>query len=252
MPARSPPSSITTRLEEPRSKNTASRIACWGMAFHLLAYYEEDCGHRAEVLVDEANESITLADVSGCCRDSIEAFQRSFGKIIDVPHKECKILCSSDVATTGYSYNGVSRRITKLFLSQYRGVLAELALTGYEYFLLIGWNGELAYGRGGETRIHLPLIPGVVMAHTHPSPICYPSAHDLHSVADFFSSSGIVEVIVSSNCASVLKLVKPLSEDDYWRLLEISERIKKLKNPEDYMQALGEVSKLSSLAFEVF
>ncbi len=239
-------------LDTEDSKRIASKIACLGIAFHALSYYEEDCSHNAEVKIDLEDDSITILDFQKCCNDSIEAFRRSFGKIIGAPYHDCQIRCSTDVTLTGEKYSSITQHITRLFLSAYRSVLTQLAITGYEYFLLIGWNGEIAYGRGDETRIHLPLIPGVVMAHTHPSPFCYPSGHDLRSSADFFSSGGLVEVIVSSNCAAVTRLTRPLSEDDYWKLIELSEKAKKPKDYENYLSILNEVPKLSSIAFEVF
>ncbi len=234
------------------ARKTSSAIACLGIAFHLLSYYEEDCGHHAEVKVDADEGAITIVDLSGCCSDSIDAFRRSFGKIIGVPYRECEIDCSSDTASQGYRYRELSRNMTAMFLSKFRSTLTNLAVTGYEYFFIIGWNGEMAYGRGEETRIHLPLIPGVIMAHTHPSPLCYPSGHDLRSAAEFFLSSGLVEVIVSTSCVSVMRLVEPLREDDYWRLIDLSNKVKKIKEYEEYIVALNELSKLSSIVFEVF
>jgi hypothetical protein len=253
MPARGP---LETEFEHLLSLNSSkeilNKIACRGVAFHLLSYYEEDCLHTARVTIDDNKDTIIIFDEHKCCTDSIDAFRNYISKAIMVPIKECNIKCLENEPWSAKTYDHLSKEAVSLFIQGFGNLMRKAASTGYEYFLIIGWNAEAAYGRGGETRISLPSIPAVIMAHTHPSPYCYPSGPDIESTAEFLSAGGLAELIFSTNCVSVIRLSRPLQEDDYWALIEIAKEVKKAKDDySGYVRAINRLNTLHTIVFEI-
>lgn len=226
-------------------------IACLGFSFHLLSYYEEDSGRSASIHF-QPPDVVGLVDPRGCYEESIEAFERSFPVMMRAPKPPCNVECIEEPSTDTMRYGEITRRIARLFLQHHLASLRDLAYTGYEHFVVVGWNGETAIGRGRERQITLPQVPAVVMAHTHPSPYCYPSGKDVYSAAGFFSQGGLVEVIVSTSCTLVMRLLEPFNEDDYWSMMKIAREMGKARgDAEKYLMELNKLSKLKSVLVEV-
>lgn len=248
MPARGP----TTALEGSDVRRAARNITCLGLAFHVLSYYEEDAGLAARVKpLCGGDKPRILLYSSRCVDDTLDALASALPRILGAPLVDYTVECREDFSEDAIGFDELTSRIVSLFRSSFYRPLAELSVTGREYFLVVGWNSEIAYGPGREYEVSLPLIPAVVFAHTHPSPSCYPSPRDVASIADFLAQGGLAEFIVSRNCVSVARLVKPFSEDDYWRLKEVSDCMKKARHDEDYLECLNRVARLDTVVFEV-
>ncbi len=235
----------------PGLKRCARLAACIGLGFHSLAYYEEDTGREAYVEVEPGEPCrVTLLDPSGCVEDTLDALYRALPMLVQAPLPSYELECREPVAEEGLRYRGLTLRLVSCIREHMVPCMKRLAVEPREYFAVLGWNGLYAVGPGSERAVTLPLIRSVVFGHTHPGPLCYPSWRDLRSFAEYFASGGLVEVIVSTNCAFVLRLVEPFAEDDYWALQETArcaERAEKRGSGEDYMLCLNKLYGLRSV-----
>jgi hypothetical protein len=237
---------------ETRYRRYARLAACYGVAFHVLAYYEEDSGHEAHVNIDAGGDGcrIELLDERGCVVESLEAAERALPKLLGATLVRHEATCSeADAGREGLRYRGIVGRLLEEARAGILDCLRREAISSrLEFFYVAGLNGEYATGYGGEYSITLPRVPGVVFAHTHPGGLCYPSARDARSAADFLASGGLAELIVSPSCSFALFLEEPLSEEDYWRLQEVYECLNRARSGEEYSACLSTLSRLRSLA----
>lgn len=247
MPARGP----LEALESREAREAARRIACLGLSFHVLSYYVEDTGVDAGVEPLCSGEPRIVIHAASCVDDTLEALKRSLPRILGAPIMGYTLECVEGFGGEYPGFSQVTSMIVRLFSNTFYKPLSEASVTGREYFVVIGWNGEIAYGRGGEYEIRLPLIPAVAFAHTHPGLSCYPSAQDLSSAADFLAAGGLAEFLVSRSCTSSLRLLAPLSEEDYWTLRRVSGCVKGSRESEDYLECLAALNGLRTVAFEV-
>lgn len=247
MPARGP----TSKLESGEVREAARSITCLGLAFHILSYYEEDTNLNARVKPLCGGKPRIILYSSRCIDDTLDALASTLSRILGAPLIDYTVECREDFSEYAIGFDELTSRIVGLFRSSFYKPLAELSMTSREYFLVVGWNSEIAYGPGKEYEVSLPLIPAVIFAHTHPSPSCYPSSRDVASIADFLAQGGLAEFVVSRSCMSVARLVKPFSEDDYWRLKEVSDCIKNAEHDEDYLECLNRVARLDTVVFEI-
>jgi hypothetical protein len=229
-------------------------IACLGLAFHVLAWYMDDAGSPhaciAGVSAHHGSCTVRVYDPQGCNSDTISFVEESLPRSLKLPTLKLDIACSSEAGDC-YSYDTLSAGIARRGVRLVRELLERFNTESRELFMVIGWNGEIAYGVGGETSVQLPSISAPLFAHTHPSSICYPSHRDLESTAGFFAEGGIVSLIASNSCTFILRLVEPLSEDDYWLILDVARRLREVKEFEEYMSLISSLSRLRSIATEV-
>ncbi len=246
MPARGP------GCGEEALRRYASRAACLGAAFHFLAYYEEDTGREASVLIEwgETGCTVKVLDEAGCSAESVELASRALPRLLGAPGLAARVACGGPGAGEGLRYRGLASLIVEGFRRDVLPCLQGLASTGREYFYVAGWNGVYALGPGEERSVTLPLLPAVVFAHTHPGASCLPSGKDLRSFADFFSSGGLAEFIVSTGCASAFYLVEPLPEDDYWLLQDAARCVSSAEQRRDelaYQECLQRLNRARGL-----
>ncbi len=230
----------------------ASRAACLGSAFHFLAYYEEDTGREASVLIEwgESGCTVRIMDEAGCSAESVELASRALPRLLGAPGLAARVACGEPGMGEGLRYRGLASLIVEGFRRDVLPCLQRLASTGREYFYVAGWNAAYALGPGEERSVTLPQLPAVVFAHTHPGPSCLPSGKDLRSFADFFSGGGIAEFIVSTGCAFTLYLVEPLPEDDYWLLQDAARCVTTAEQRGDglaYQECLQRLSRARAL-----
>ena len=230
------------------------RIACYGVAFHILANYMDE--------IDDSNVFVVRADytngkcyveIGGTCNNNVlEATAKTLPQLIRVPIVPFEAKCASGESETGMRFNELTLKVIEEALSTLRSALINIALTAdYEYFIVVGWNGAVATGYGEHDRIRLPHIPAVLFVHTHPASICYPSRNDLLSIADFLADGGLAALIASPQCISALRLTKPLLEDDYWALQEAANCVARAKTTEHYIDCLNKLQRLESIVFEL-
>ena len=246
MPARGPAS-----LEEPRELllRFSRGTACRALGFHVLAYYEEDTGRRASVKLECGGEArVLLYDEHGCDRGSLEAAARALPRLLGAPTMRLHVECGSE---PGVGYRELTSEIVSLFRGLVLDWARRLALEGREYFLVVGWNGDYAWGPGSEHEVRLPLIPGAVFMHTHPGPLCYPSWRDLESFAEFMASGGVAEFIAARGCVFAARLVKPMSTDCYEALLGAADCVRRAGGDADeYLSCLNTASRADCLVLE--
>jgi len=237
-----------------RGPEKLPEIACLGLAFHVLAWYMDDAGSEHACIASVGSEGETcrveVYDPQGCNGDSVEFVERSLARSFRVPTLQLEVSCSSEPGEC-YGYSGISSAIAARGLKLVRRLLEAVEPGGRELFIVVGWNGGVAYGLGGETSVRLPGISAPFFAHTHPSSICYPSHRDVESTAGFLAEGGIVSLISSLNCTFVFRLVEPFVEEDYWRMLDIARRIRSAKDYEGYANTVTELSRLKSVTIEV-
>jgi len=231
----------------------AARAACLGAGFHVLAYYEEDTGRDASVLIEWSEKGCTVLvlDEAGCSAESIELASRTLPRLLGAPGLAARAACGAPGTGQGLRYRGLASLLLDGFRRDVLPCLRSLSATGREYFYVAGWNAVYALGPGEERSVTLPLLPAVVFAHTHPGGSCLPSGRDLRSFADFFSSGGLAEFIVSTSCASAFYLVSPLHEDDYWLLQEAARCVAESERRGDgiaYQECLSKLKGARSLA----
>ncbi|ABM81030.1 hypothetical protein [Hyperthermus butylicus] len=231
------------------------RIACYGIAFHILANYRDEIGSDDAFVAraDYVNGKCRI-EIGGtlCDGKAVEAAAGILPRLIRVPLIPFEAKCVSGEYKAHMGFAELSRKAVEEALSALRSVLVSIALTvNYEYFIVVGWNGGVATGYGRHDRIQLPHIQAVLFVHTHPISICYPSRNDLLSVADFLADGGLAALIASPHCISALRLIRPLIEDDYWALQEAASCVAKAKSAEHYMDCLGMLQKLESIVFEL-
>jgi len=143
-----------------------------------------------------------------------------------------------------------SKKIIQEFKQRYIHLLVNYTESySKEFFLLLTWRGQVLLGEGEEKRISLPLVRGVIFAHTHPSGTCMPSYNDVISFQDFFGEGGLVEFIISKRCYLVA-YTESLLEDDYWKLHDVATCIRKSKNYNDYMKCLNALYLMKSVWVE--
>jgi hypothetical protein len=189
---------------------------------------------------------IELVDPISCSRETLEAAERALPRLLGAELIPFKLECGNREDEEGLRYRGITLHLLEQLRYSLLDCLRRLSLSGREYFYLAGWNGEYAIGAGDEYSITLPSVPGVVFAHTHPG-LCYPSGRDLSSFADFLSSGGLIEAIVSPACSMALYLEEPLAEDDYWELLEAGKCVNKARTSEEYTTCLTRISSLRTV-----
>jgi len=236
----------------------AREAACAGIGFHLLSYYVEDSGHDASVSLECRGEGryrvvVLDSDPRGCDEDSIVHAVNALPGILSSRLLDVEVDCSyaSDSVGHRYSLHNIPIVIMRRVLDK-ESFLREIAYGARELFFLIGWNGQIAYGLGGENSVIIPLVSGPLFIHTHPSENCYPSYQDVRSMSEFFASGGLVEMIVSRRCTSIARLVEPFLEEDYWALQEISNCMRKRQRDYyGYYSCIEKMKKLKSVVFEV-
>ncbi len=236
----------------------AKEAACTGIGFHILSYYIEDSGRTASVSLecregDKYRVVVLDSDPRGCEEDSIIHAVNALPGILSSRLLEVEVDCRYAGDTTSYRYllRDIPVVIMHRVLSK-QSFLREIAYRDKELFFLIGWNGEIAYGVGGEDSIVIPLVSGPLFIHTHPSENCYPSYQDVKSMSEFFASGGLVEMIVSRRCISIARLVEPFLEEDYWALQEISNCMRKSRRDYySYYSCIEKIKKLKSIIFEI-
>ncbi len=230
-------------------------IACRAVAFHVLSWYIDDSGSEhaciGAVEVDDENCSISLYDPLGCKAESIEFVEEGLPRVLKAPMLDFTVTCTHEPGEC-MSFERLSRLVAREAIALAREVLAGYTgQAGREVFIAIGWNGYVAHGVGGEDSVRLPGIPIPVLIHTHPSTICYPSHRDVESSANLFAEGGIASIIVSPSCTSTLRLSAPLSEDDYWSLMETAKCLKNAESYEEYAECLSKLNTLKTVVFEV-
>lgn len=248
MPARGP-----ADPGEPRSLllRFSRDAACRALGFHVLAFYEEDTGRRASVNLSCSDEGarVLVYDEHGCEAESVEAAVRALPRLLGAPVMGLEAGCGSE---PGVRYGELTSGIVSLFRSLVYDWARRLALEGREYFLVVGWNGDYAWGPGGENEVRLPLIPGAVFMHTHPGPLCYPSWRDMESFAEFLASGGVAEFIAARGCVFTARLVEPMSTDCYDALLDAASCIRGSgDSPDRYLECLQRASGTSCVALEL-
>jgi hypothetical protein len=236
-------------------KALTSYIACLGLAFHTLAWYIDDANSPHSYITSFSLEgdkcAIGIYDPQGCNGESIDFVASNLPKSLRLPTLKLKVYCSSE-SKNYYTFSDISARIASMGARIVNEVIGKkINSLDREAFIVVGWNGEPAYGLGEEASIRLPGFSAPFFAHTHPSTLCYPSHKDVESTANFFSEGGIVSLISSTSCMYVLRLQKPFIEDDYWSMLEIARRVRRAKDYEDYASLIAELSKLESVVAEV-
>lgn len=228
----------------------AEQASCLGLAFHVLAYYEEDTGRTAAIRVEDSGDCrIVVIDEAGCATESLEAAKRALPLLLGGSLRSFTLDCSEGNMGGGIlSYRGIVSRLLESARYGLVDCLRRLAVQPPEYFYIAGWNGLYAFGPGDEYRVSLPQVPGVVFAHTHPGGLCYPSGKDLRSTADFLSSGGLAEIIVSPRCTYAIYLEAPMAEDDYWALQEAARCVNNAKDGEEYISCLQRLAGLKTVA----
>ncbi|MET1129274.1 MAG: hypothetical protein ABWW70_08155 [Thermoproteota archaeon] len=235
-------------------KRAARRIACIGIAFHLALSYMESAERDVEVGIscDGTIPLIRIVDRGGCS-EPLDDFRRGVEKTLRVPVIEYSVECAND--GWGVSIDHLLDQAEKVVAKDLVPWAANLAQRRVEYFVLLGWNGEVAVGAGSEDKVELPSIPGTYFIHTHPNSTCYPSWRDLESAADFMAQGGLGEVIVSRSCWSAIRLQGPFLEDDYWTLLDVARCAKSASarkdGTESYLRCLSRLGFLRSVRFRV-
>ena len=117
-----------------------------------------------------------------------------------------------------HEYVNLLRRLGSPFLAEIRRLTHA---RGREHAFILFLDTEAAMLLEGEgDRIVLPELRSCVFAHTHPGEHCLPSPNDIKSSVGFFSSGGIVELIVSSSCTWMLWRSWLLAEEDIEALFE--------------------------------
>jgi len=244
--------SLTAICGDGPLRRYARRAACLGAAFHALSYYEEDTGHKAEVTLSWENDSctVTIIDHSGCINDTVRALERALPRLLGSKPMVEAFHCR-ERGGEAKRYHGIVSALIEGFRGEVLDCMRRTAMASREYFYVVGWNGEYAEGLGEEYSVTLPSIPGVVFAHTHPG-LCYPSSKDLASFADFFASGGIAEFIVSPSCSLAVYLEEPLSEEDYWLLLEVSRCVARAgEDSAAYSECMGKTAELRSVKLQL-
>ncbi len=240
------------RVESVREETS---ISCWGAAVHLGKIYEEITSRTPGLCIEnctvdgETTVVLRVEDIWGCDRDALD-------ETIDYIHSKFKVNIRAECTTTSAETCGSPReyleRIIRRVRTRYlRELLEHTSRYGREFFLLVTWNGSAVIGEGEEEKVSLPLIRGVVFAHTHPSGNCMPSHYDILSFQDFFGEGGLVEIIASSRCVLVA-YTSALYEKDYWELQEIAECVRKAKTPDTYFKCINRLYTLESLAVETY
>ncbi len=244
-------------LSHDRFINTdTTYAACLGIAFHALSAYNEEAEHEAKILINECEPmrriNLVISDALGCSSEGLKTSLAVINTITRPIRLPVKLSCqTSDKGyenETLYTLDKASRSIVNYMLRGVGGKLKQLLNHNtHEYFLILSWNGEVFLGRGEETSIHLPLVKGVAFIHTHPKDYCFPSHQDLVSALDFFAEGGIIEMIASNTCLLIMRLITPLSENDYWSLQEISKCVARARKFEDYNRCLQSLWKLETI-----
>lgn len=232
-------------------KRFSAEAAELGLAFHILAYYEEDTQQEASIRLESGTEKTVYTVItSRCVKDAIESIKRSIPILLGAPMISFDVECIEDSGhVEGCRYRELSLKIRDAFRSYALDSLRSLSWRSREYFLVIGWNGEYAMGEGGEESVNLPLLPAVVFVHTHPSVACYPSARDIDSFAEFFASGGIAEFIVSRSCSFRVALEGPFTSECYDGLKEVASCIK--KSEKQYTTCINELNRFECISAEL-
>jgi hypothetical protein len=232
-------------------KRFSAETAKLGLAFHILAYYEEDTQQEASIRLEPGTEKTVYTIItSRCAKDTIESIKRSLPILLRAPLISFDVECIEDSNhVEGYRYRELSLKIRDVFRSYALDSLRSLSWRSKEFFLVIGWNGEYAMGEGGEESVNLPLLPAVVFVHTHPGVTCYPSARDIDSFAEFFASGGVAEFIVSRSCSFGVALEGPFTSECYDGLKEVASCIK--KNEKYYTTCINELNRFECISAEL-
>ncbi len=239
MPARGPDDGDAARL-----------IACAGLAFHVLSYYVEDTGHSARVDFDcgDGLVRVWVYDPEGCVEASLESAVRVLPRLLRAPLLDVEGRCGG---RGSYGFEGLSRLVYSTFRrSGFYEWLKRVSAGGREHFLVVGWNGAYAEGAGSEDRVSLPMLSAPLIAHTHPG-LCYPSWRDVLSAADFFSSGGLAEAIVSPVCGFMVRVTRPFSIDCLEALEDTAHCIRRAGGEDEYLQCLSRLGSAGCIAAEM-
>ena len=231
-------------------------MSCYGLAVHAISIYYELVQHKpcSEIKLCERRREensiaveIGLADPWGCDKSILS-------EIEDYLHRlslcNIKINCASNSLHCSTSSEHLKKIINRFKTIYMRKLISYTENSNKEFFMAVSWRGEVFIGEGEESSITLPLIRGVLFAHTHPSPNCLPSHRDILSFQDFFGEGGLVEFIVSNKCYLVA-YTETLTEEDYWKLQDIAMCIKRAKNYENYSKCLRSIYSLKSIWVEI-
>jgi len=234
-----------------RLRGFARRASCIGAAFHALSYYEEDTGRKAGVTVEPGEACrIEIVDEAECNREVVDRISSSLPRLLGAP-LAAEYSCATGTGDARLlRYRGLARALLDSLTTMVLDCLRSLSRRGREHFYIAGWGGEYALGEGSERSVTLPSVPGVVFIHTHPG-TCYPSSKDLQSFADFFSSGGLVEAIVSPGCALAFYLEEPLQEEDYWSLMDAARCVARSKDGATYTDCLNRLFRMRSVKMQL-
>ncbi len=225
----------------------SQRVACLGVLFHIVTMFEDITGQPTSVVNYECSipETVEVALHAVSCEPyEIDEVIRGVKFVTRLSETQFKISCS--YGGHGLDADTLSLEAVKLFLKGYGELLTSWSSLPLEHFLVVGWNGVAVAGEGSESRITVPVTRAAVFAHTHPrGSFCIPSYKDIETAAGFLAEGGIAEVVVSQACTFVLRLRKPLTEDDYWALLDASRRLKKVKDASSAYRILSSLNSRS-------
>ncbi len=212
------------------------RVALLGIAFHVLGdALEED--ESAEVCMGTSH-GVSLCSPKVCPdtgwieRLLTYTLGRAWLRLLPDG-----VICGCAGECTG-STEEIIRMLIRVYERGLEPHISSKTLTGREYFLVVGWNGEAVLAEGERREVHVPGVPMAVFMHTHPGGVCLPSDRDLDSFAEFFSRGGLLTGIYSAQCRFMLWVRRPFAEADYDLLAGLSRRVRGVKSYYEYMRLL--------------
>ncbi len=237
-------------LDRDVTSEASRRAACLGLAYHALTLYEEAVGQPARLISHACGlPSRFTATVAAptCSEDVVEEVTRSLRFVTGLRSAELKLHCVDGIGPHGLSAEELCSKAVTTFLRGYGDFIARLVGEPYEYFITVAWNGTALLGRGREDHITVPAAKLALFLHTHPRGNCIPSSKDVEFAAALLAEGGLASMIAGSGCVLVIAALRPLSEDDYWALMDASRRLRKVRSFEEAHAIIASLSRLRTV-----
>jgi hypothetical protein len=237
-------------LDRDVSSEKSRMVACLGIAFHALTLYEEVAGTQARLLDYrcELPRAVTLRiGASKCSEQAIDDTIRALRFVTRLYGLKVAIECDEGAEANGLLAEEVVEKAVLVFIKSYADLIAKLVQEPYEHFLVLAWNGAALVGQGGEDKVDLPAAKLAILLHTHPRSYCLPSGRDVESAAALLAEGGLASIVAGGSCLLVISARRPISEDDYWTLMELSGRLKRVRRIEELQALVSRMFRLESL-----
>jgi proteasome lid subunit RPN8/RPN11 len=121
--------------------------------------------------------------------------------------------------------------------SKLRTYAEETNDTEVEFLGFVTDEGFALIVEGDEGRVSVPVKSAIAEVHTHPG-ICFPSSQDYKTAWHLLARGLVVFSVYSVECYFSLSLDGPFTEEDYVKLLRLSNEVKKVKTVEEYLEKL--------------